>query len=71
MRFERELAGLDPVDAVYVRRFAGGEVDVELESHGGPDALAAALDGLAGVEEAQHAAGILRVRMRSDASGRE
>ena len=63
MRFERELAVLDPIDAVYVRRFAGGEVDVEVESHGGPPALAEALGAMPGVQAVQDAGGVLRVRM--------
>ena len=71
MRFEREIAGVEPIDAVYVRRFANGEVDVEVESHGGADALATALTGLSGVDRVEHADGVLRVRMRSDAAPRE
>jgi hypothetical protein len=71
MRFEREVASLDPIDAVYVRRFANGEVDVELESHGGTDALVAALGAIPGVAEVEHVGGMIRVRMRSDAATRE
>ena len=71
MRFERELAGAEPIDAVYVRRFANGEVDVEVESHGGADALATALTGIPEVDRVEHAGGAVRVRMRPDAAPRE
>ena len=67
MQFERELAGLAPIDAVYVRRFANGEVDVEIEAHGGPDDLREALGGMPAVETVENAGGVLRLRMRHEA----
>lgn len=63
MRFERDLAGLAEIDAVYVRRFSNGEVDVEVDAEVGNDALVAALREMPGVEAVQPVGGVLRVQM--------
>ena len=66
MRFERELASLDALDAVYVRRFSNGEVDVEVDSAAEPDELVEALRAMERVAAVQVVGGTLRVRIGDD-----
>jgi hypothetical protein len=63
MRFERELAGLHAIEAVYVRRFSNGEVDVEVDTAATGEELAEALRGMPRVAAVQPVGGVLRVRM--------
>jgi hypothetical protein len=70
MRFERELAALSPIDAVYVRRFASGEVDVEVESRGGPVTLERTLAAMPGVESVERSRGVVIVRTRPEPTAR-
>ncbi len=65
MRFERALAALPAVDAVYVRRFSNGEVDVEIEA-ANSSRLAEELRGMDGVNTVKAEGGLLRVAMLAE-----
>ena len=63
MRFERELASLPAMDAVYVRRFSNGEVDVEVDTGASTEELTEALGAVPRVAAVQAVGDTLRVRI--------
>ncbi|MGI8460348.1 MAG: hypothetical protein ACR2OC_01750 [Solirubrobacterales bacterium] len=67
MRFERELAALARVDAVYVRRFSNQEVDVEVASND-EAGLAEAIRNMPAVNSVEAKDGLILVRLQGEES---